>query len=116
MKKLSLIIALLVMTATFAVAKEKVMTIRGEVASVDPAAYTLMVKEKKGKELTLHVSGKTKIMAGKEKKGLADLKAGDWIMAHTVKKGDRTVAESIQVSTPKHTDNKIATKKEKSSY
>jgi Cu/Ag efflux protein CusF len=112
MKKLSLIVALLVMTATFAVAKEKVMTIRGKVTSVDPAAYTLMVKEKKGKELTLNVSEKTKIMAGKEKKGLADLKAGDWIMARAVKKGDKTVAESIRISTPKPANAKAAPKKE----
>jgi Cu/Ag efflux protein CusF len=113
MKKLSLIVALLVMTATFAVAKEKVMTIRGKVASVDPAAYTLMVKKKKGKELTLNVSEKTKIMAGKEKKGIADLKAGDWIMARAVKKGNKTIAESIRISTPAPVRDKMAPKKEK---
>lgn len=100
MKKLFLVLALLLVTASFAVAREKTMTVKGEVTSVDASANTLMVKER-DKEATLNVNDKTRVMFGKEKKSLADIKAGDKITAWTIQKDGKTIAKSIRVSTSK---------------
>ena len=54
-------------------APAKVKWLTGEVSAVDAAAMTLTVKGKKA-EVALTVNDKTKIMMGKEKKALADVK------------------------------------------
>jgi len=98
MKKFLFALVLVLVTASFAVAREKTVTVKGEVASVDTSANTLTVKEK-DKEVTLNVTDKTRVMFGKERKGLADIKAGDKITAWTVLKEGKTIAKSIRVST-----------------
>jgi len=100
MKKILFVFVVFLMTASFAMAKEKAPTIKGEVQSIDSAAKTVTIKEKK-KEVTVDVTDKTNIMAGKEKKGLSDIKVGDRIVAHVQDKGGKMVADSIHISTGK---------------
>lgn len=62
-------------------AKAKMKQVTGEVAAVDAKANTITVKKGK-KETTITVDEKTKIMVGKEKKALADVKVGDKVTVH----------------------------------
>ncbi len=62
-------------------AKAKMKQVTGEVTAVDAKANTLTVKKGK-KETTINVDDKTKIMAGKAKKALADVKVGDKVTVH----------------------------------
>lgn len=80
-------------------AAEKYLTIKGEVTAVDPAANSLIIKSKR-QEVQLTVTDKTKVMIGKEKKTLADVKVGDSATARYKKEKDKNVATSINV-TPK---------------
>jgi Cu/Ag efflux protein CusF len=101
MKQLFIALLLVLVAAPVAFAKEKAMTIRGEVTAVDATANTVTVKEKHNKEVTLNVTDKTRVMLGKEKKGLADIKAGDEIIAWTTEKEGKPTAKSIRISTKK---------------
>lgn len=80
-------------------APTKYLSVKGEVTAVDPAANSLTIKSKK-QEVQLTVTDKTKIMIGKEKKSLADVKVGDAATAKYKKEKDKNVATSINV-TPK---------------
>ena len=111
MKKLFLVIALLVFTASFAMA-EKMTTIKGEAAAVDAVGKTLTVKEKE-KEVVLNITDQTKIKAGKEKKELADIKAGDKITARTTEKDGKTIARAIWFGGGTHEKGKMKMKEEK---
>lgn len=62
-------------------AKAKMKQVTGVVAAVDAKANTITVKKGK-KETTINVDDKTKIMVGKEKKALADVKVGDKVTVH----------------------------------
>src|SRR5512139_1950914 len=62
-------------------AKAKMKQVTGEVTAVDAKANTITVKKGK-KETTINVDDKTKIMVGKEKKALADVKVGDKVTVH----------------------------------
>ncbi len=62
-------------------AKAKMKQVTGVVSAVDAKANTITVKKGK-KETTITVDDKTKIMVGKEKKALADVKAGDKVTVH----------------------------------
>ena len=75
---LSIMFVFALTTVTFAAEKKagKGMQVMGEVSNVDAKANTITVKSKK-KEVTVSVDDKTAIMAGKEKKSLADVKVGD---------------------------------------
>lgn len=90
MERLFLALVLVLVTSSF----------KGEVVSVDVSARTLMVKVK-DKGVTLNVTDETRIMFGKEKEGLAEIKAGDEITAWTGQKDGKTIAKSIWVSTSK---------------
>lgn len=117
MKKLFLVLVLVLVTASFAVAREKTMTVKGEVASINTAANTLTIKQKNNKEVTLNVSDKTRVILGKERKGLADIKSGDEIMVWTTEKEGKTFAKSIRISIKKASHPEKAVKaKEKDSY
>lgn len=80
-------------------APTKYLSVKGEVTAVDPATNSLTIKSKK-QEVQLSVTDKTKIMIGKEKKSLADVKVGDAATAKYKKEKDKNVATSINV-TPK---------------
>jgi Cu/Ag efflux protein CusF len=77
----------------------KYLSVKGEVTAVDPAANSITIKSKK-QEVQLTVTDKTKVMIGKEKKSLADVKVGDAAVAKYKKEKDKNVATSINV-TPK---------------
>jgi ABC-type Fe3+-hydroxamate transport system substrate-binding protein len=61
--------------------KAKMKQVTGEVTAVDAKANTITVKKGK-KDTTITVDDKTKIMVGKEKKALADVKVGDKVTVH----------------------------------
>jgi Cu/Ag efflux protein CusF len=75
--------------------KEKVIVAKGEVTKVDAAANTVTIKKagKTPEEITLNVTPETVVKIGKEKKALADIKAGDKVKAMYVK--DTMAAKSI---------------------
>lgn len=80
-------------------APAKYLSVKGEVTAVDPATQSITIKSKK-QEVQLTVTEKTKVMIGKEKKSLADVKVGDTAVAKYKKEKDKNVATSINV-TPK---------------
>lgn len=80
-------------------AQIKYFSVKGEVTQVDSAKNTITIKSKK-QEVELTVTDKTKVMIGKEKKSLADVKAGDEAEARYKKEKDKNIATSINV-TPK---------------
>lgn len=87
---LSLLFILTVASVTFATDTKEAATekkaeaghaakakhVTGEVTAVDVKAETLTVKGEKG-DVTVKADAKTHIMIGKDKKSLADIKAGD---------------------------------------
>ena len=82
--------------ATEKKAPVKVKWLTGEVSAVDAAANTLTVKVKgKKAEVALTVNDKTKIMMGKEKKTLADVKVGDKVSTRYSEVEGKNVAKSI---------------------
>lgn len=87
---LSIMFILAVTSVTFAAEKKmaapkaekvKMKQVTGEVAAVDAKANTITVKKGK-KDTTITVDDKTKIMVGKAKKALADVKVGDKVTVH----------------------------------
>jgi len=78
-------------------APAKVKQVTGEVTAVDAAAKTLTIKTKKG-DVMLTADDKTAVMAGKEKKALADVKAGDKVTAKYTEMDGKNVAKSIAVT------------------
>lgn len=69
--------------------------VTGDVVSVDAAANTVVVKGKKG-DVTVMVNDKTKIMSGKEKKTLADIKAGERAMVKYTEADGKNTAVHIE--------------------
>ncbi|MDQ7787710.1 MAG: DUF5666 domain-containing protein [Thermodesulfovibrionales bacterium] len=83
-------------------APAKVKQVTGEVKAVDTKAMTLTVtkKMKTGAEDTLAlVNDKTRIMMGKDKKLLADLKVGDKVTVKYTEADGKMVAKSIAIKT-----------------
>jgi len=78
-------------------APAKVKQVTGEVAAVDAAAKTLTIKGKKG-DVSLMADDKTTVKVGKEKKTLADVKAGDKATVKYVEMDGKNTAKSIVVS------------------
>lgn len=74
----------------------KVKQITGEVKAVDTTANTLTVKGKKA-EVTVTCNEKTKIMMGKEKKTLADVKVGDKVVVKYTESEGKNIAKSIAI-------------------
>jgi len=74
--------------------KAAVQQVRGEVSAVDTTANTITVKGKKG-DVTISVNDKTKIMAGTEKKALADIKVGDKVTVKYTEADGKNIAKSI---------------------
>ncbi|OGW45707.1 MAG: hypothetical protein A2Y66_01285 [Nitrospirae bacterium RBG_13_41_22] len=80
------------------VAKEKPTNITGEIKSLDAKAGTLTVKGKKG-EVTVSVDSKTKIVAGKDVKTFADLKAGERVRVKYQEAEGKNIATKIHIYT-----------------
>ncbi len=77
--------------------KGKMTSIKGEITEIDGAG-NVRVKEKEN-EITITVTEKTIITAGKIKRTLADLKAGDKVVAKFTEEDGKKVARSIRVAT-----------------
>ena len=82
-----------------AVKKATTKQVTGEVAAVDVQANKLTVKGKKG-DVTISVDDKTKITAGKEKKALADIKAGNKVTVKYAEADGKNTAKSIDIKVP----------------
>jgi ribosomal protein S1 len=91
-------------------APAKVKSVIGEVAAVDAKANTVTVKGKKG-DVTVTTDAKTKVMMGKEKKAVADVKAGDKVTVKYTEVDGKMMAKSIAIK-PAEAEKK-AEKKEK---
>jgi Cu/Ag efflux protein CusF len=72
--------------------------IMGEVTAVDAAAGTITLKHKKG-DVTISVDAKTKIMAGKEKKSIGDVKAGEKVTVKYKEEDGKNVATGVYIKT-----------------
>jgi len=94
-------------------APAKVKQVTGEVAAVDAAAKTLTVKGKKG-DVALMADDKTTVKVGKDKKALADVKAGDKVTVKFTEMDGKNVAKNIVVSAaPAEKKEAASTKTEK---
>lgn len=89
-------------------APAKIKQVTGEVKSVDAKAIT--VKGKKA-DVTVNVDDKTKIMAGKEKKALADVKAGDKVSVKYTEAEGKNMAKSIAIKPAAKMEEKKTEKK-----
>ena len=76
--------------------KATVKQVTGEVAAVDAMAKTITVKAKKG-ETTVTADDKTKVMMGKEKKTIADVKVGDKVTVKYSEADGKMVAKSVAI-------------------
>jgi len=81
--------------------KPAMPSVKGEVASVDAAANTVVVKDAKGTEVKLEVSSETSIEKGKKKLTIGDLKVGEKVTAKYSEAEGKMVAKSIRVHVPK---------------
>jgi ribosomal protein S1 len=89
--------------AAAATEKPKVHQVTGDVKAVDMKAMTISVtKMMKGKaeETMITVGDKTKIMMGKEKKALADVKAGDKVTVKYTEAEGKNMAKSVAIHAP----------------
>jgi len=80
--------------------KPKVKQVTGDVKAVDMKAKALtVVKVMKGKseDTVVTVDDNTKIMMGKEKKTLADVKVGDKVIAKYTEVDGKKLAKSIAI-------------------
>jgi len=83
-------------------APAKVKQVTGEVKAVDTKAMTLTVTKKmktKAEDTMVTVNDKTKIMMGKDKKLLADLKVGDKVTVKYSEADGKMVAKSVAIKT-----------------
>ncbi|MBI5635167.1 MAG: hypothetical protein HZA15_16995 [Nitrospirae bacterium] len=76
--------------------KAKKASVTGEVIAIDAKANTLTVKGPKKGDVALTVNDKTKIMAGKDMKALADIKAGDKVAVEYTE-ADKNTANKIDI-------------------
>ncbi len=83
----------------------KYMTVKGEVVAVDPVQKTITIKGKRKGDVVLTTTDRTKIMIGKDKKSLQDVKVGDTATARYKIEGDKNIATQITV-TPKAPEKK----------
>lgn len=83
---------------TISAQKGKMTSIKGEITEIDPKGSHVKVKEK-NQEITISVTDNTIITAGKIKRTLSDLKAGDQVVARFTEEDGRKIARSIRVAT-----------------
>lgn len=77
-------------------APAKVKQVTGDVAAVDAKANTITVKGKKG-DTVVTCDDKTKIMMGKDKKALADVKVGDKVMVKYSEADGKMTAKIVAI-------------------
>jgi hypothetical protein len=77
-------------------ATAKVKQVTGNVAAVDAKANTITVKGKKG-DTVVTCDDKTKIMMGKDKKAIADVKVGDKVMVKFSEADGKMMAKSVAI-------------------
>jgi len=77
--------------------KAKKATVTGEVIAIDAKAGTLTVKSSKKGDIALTANDKTKIMAGKDKKTLADIKTGDKVAVKYTEADNKNTADAIDI-------------------
>lgn len=77
-------------------APAKVKQVTGDVAAVDAKANTITVKGKKG-DTVVTCDDKTKIMMGKDKKALADVKVGDKVTVKFSEADGKMTAKSVAI-------------------
>lgn len=70
--------------------------VTGEVTAVDAKANTLTVKGKKG-DVMVSTDDKTSVMAGKDAKTLADVKAGDKVTVKYTEADGKNVATKVAI-------------------
>ncbi|MDH4230786.1 MAG: hypothetical protein OEW04_02020 [Nitrospirota bacterium] len=70
--------------------------VTGEVTAIDAKANTLTVKGKKG-DVTVSTTDKTKVVAGKDAKTLADVKTGDKVTVKYTEAEGKNVATKIAI-------------------
>jgi Cu/Ag efflux protein CusF len=99
---LSLIFVLAVTSITFAAEKKAANAtkateklVKGDISAVDANAMTITVKGKKG-DVTVTVDDKTDIKAGKDKKTIADLKAGEKVRIRYHEVDGKNIAKSVE--------------------
>ena len=83
---------------------EKVVTIKGNVISVDAAANTVVVGFEKGKkevQETIAIDAKTKIKKGKEEVAISELQVGEKVTAKCTVVDGKKVAKSITIAVKK---------------
>jgi ribosomal protein S1 len=89
--------------------KKKVVQVTGDVTAVDAKAMTVTVKKmvkKEAKEVVITVDDKTKIMMGKDKKALSDIKAGNKVTAKYSEVDGKNIAKSIDIKAEKKEEKK----------
>lgn len=89
--------------------KPKVKQVTGDVKAVDTKAMTITVSKmvkKKAEETVVTVDAKTKIMMGKEKKALADVKVGDKVTVKYTEVEGKDVAKSVAIHEAKPLEKK----------
>jgi ribosomal protein S1 len=79
-------------------APAKVKQVTGDVVAVDAKTGAITVKGKKG-DTVVTCDDKTKIMMGKEKKALADVKVGDKVTVKFSEADGKMTAKSIAIKT-----------------
>ena len=77
-------------------APAKVKQVTGDVAAVDAKANTITVKGKKA-DTVVTCDDKTKIMIGKDKKALADVKVGDKVTVKYSEADGKMTAKSVAI-------------------
>ena len=76
-------------------AKATEMHVKGDITAVDAKAMTVTVKGKKG-DVTVMVDDKTEFKLGKDKKTIADLKAGEKVKIMYHEADGKNIAKSIE--------------------
>ncbi len=76
-------------------AKAAEMHVKGDITAVDAKAMTITVKGKKG-DVTVMVDDKTEIKVGKDKKTIADLKAGEKVKIKYHEADGKNIAKSVE--------------------
>ncbi len=92
---ISLIFVIVLVTIGFA-ASSKIRQITGNVTAIDTRTNTITVK-KKGKEVTINVEEKTKIIQCTEKTAITDIKIGDKVTTKYSETVGKNTAKSITI-------------------
>jgi Cu/Ag efflux protein CusF len=96
------------------VERPKIKMVTGKVKAVDTAAQTITVTKmvkKKAEETVVTTDAKTKVMMGKEKKMLADLKVGDKVTVKYKEVEGKNIAKSVAIHEAKPMRKKAEPKK-----